>query len=171
MFAVQKYVSRGARPPPPSPARHPAAACSSPIRRVRSSAHGALLARWRIFVVMMYLCVPIGALFPTWGYKFSPLTGKWFELRSSRKYHGFQAFTRLLRPVADLRAHHGAAVHDHLLSRGQAEVQGQGLHRGGLHARHGGARHRSGRRLHPRLLRRPVPHRAPAAAFTARGSF
>lgn len=24
-----------------------------------------------IFVVMMYLCVPIGALFPTWGYKFS----------------------------------------------------------------------------------------------------
>ena len=27
---------------------------------------------------MMYLCVPIGALFPTWGYKFSPLTFKWF---------------------------------------------------------------------------------------------
>ena len=28
---------------------------------------------------MMYLCVPIGALFPTWGYKFSPLTFKWFH--------------------------------------------------------------------------------------------
>lgn len=44
-----------------------------------------------IFVIMMYICVPIGALFPTWGYKFFPLTGKWFELVFSR-YHGFRAF-------------------------------------------------------------------------------
>ncbi len=35
----------------------------------------------------MYLCVPIGAFFPTWGYKFFPLTGKWFKLVFTR-YHG-----------------------------------------------------------------------------------
>ena len=44
-----------------------------------------------IFVIMMYLCVPIGACFPTWGFKFFPLTGKWFQLVFSR-YHGLQAF-------------------------------------------------------------------------------
>ena len=44
-----------------------------------------------LFVIMMYLCVPIGACFPTWGYKFFPLTGKWFKLVFTR-YHGFQAF-------------------------------------------------------------------------------
>ena len=44
-----------------------------------------------IFVIMMYLCVPIGACFPTWGFKFFPLTGKWFKLVFSR-YHGLQAF-------------------------------------------------------------------------------
>ena len=44
------------------------------------------------FVIMMYLCVPIGALFPTWGYKFTPLTFKWFEQVFTR-YKGFKAFT------------------------------------------------------------------------------
>ena len=44
-----------------------------------------------LFVIMMYICVPIGACFPTWGYKFFPLTGKWFGLVFSR-YHGFKAF-------------------------------------------------------------------------------
>ena len=44
-----------------------------------------------LFVIMMYNCVPIGACFPTWGYKFFPLTGKWFKLVFTR-YHGFQAF-------------------------------------------------------------------------------
>ena len=44
-----------------------------------------------IFVVMMYLCVPIGALFPTWGYKFSPLTFKWFT-QVFTKYKGLKAF-------------------------------------------------------------------------------
>ncbi len=44
-----------------------------------------------LFVIMMYACVPIGALFPTWGYKFSPLTFKWFGQVFSR-YHGLQAF-------------------------------------------------------------------------------
>ncbi len=43
------------------------------------------------FVVMMYICVPIGALFPTWGYKFTPLTFKWFEQVFTR-YRGLQAF-------------------------------------------------------------------------------
>ena len=44
-----------------------------------------------LFVIMMYLCVPIGALFPTWGYKFFPLTGKWFKLIFT-SYHGLEAF-------------------------------------------------------------------------------
>ncbi len=44
------------------------------------------------FVIMMYLCVPIGALFPTWGYKFTPLTFKWFGQVFTR-YKGFKAFT------------------------------------------------------------------------------
>ena len=43
------------------------------------------------FVILMYICVPIGALFPTWGYKFTPFTLKWFKLVFTR-YHGFQAF-------------------------------------------------------------------------------
>lgn len=43
------------------------------------------------FVILMYICVPIGALFPTWGYKFTPLTFKWFNLVFTR-YHGFVAF-------------------------------------------------------------------------------
>lgn len=43
------------------------------------------------FVILMYLCVPIGALFPTWGYKFSPLTFKWFGQVFS-KYKGLKAF-------------------------------------------------------------------------------
>ena len=44
-----------------------------------------------IFVIMMYICVPIGALFPTWGYKFTPLTFKWFKQVFTR-YKGFKAF-------------------------------------------------------------------------------
>ncbi|WP_321970978.1 iron ABC transporter permease [Paratractidigestivibacter sp.] len=43
-----------------------------------------------IFVVVMYICVPFGALFKTWGYDFS-LTTKWFE-QVFTKYHGLQAF-------------------------------------------------------------------------------
>lgn len=44
-----------------------------------------------LFVILMYICVPIGALFPTWGYKFFPLTTKWFKLIFTR-YKGFKAF-------------------------------------------------------------------------------
>lgn len=44
-----------------------------------------------IFVIVMYICVPIGSFFPTWGYKFFPLTGKWIT-QVFTKYRGFQAF-------------------------------------------------------------------------------
>lgn len=44
-----------------------------------------------LFVIMMYICVPIGACFPTWGYKFVPLTGKWFK-QIFTKYNGLKAF-------------------------------------------------------------------------------
>ena len=44
-----------------------------------------------LFVIMMYICVPIDACFPTWGYKFFPLTGKWFS-QVFTKYHGLKAF-------------------------------------------------------------------------------
>ena len=44
-----------------------------------------------LFVILMYICVPIGACFPTWGFKFFPLTGKWFKLIFTR-YNGFKAF-------------------------------------------------------------------------------
>lgn len=44
-----------------------------------------------IFVILMYLCVPIGSLFPTWGYKFFPFTLKWFQ-QVFTKYKGFKAF-------------------------------------------------------------------------------
>lgn len=43
-----------------------------------------------LFVILMYICVPFGALFKTWGYDFS-LTFKWFGLVFSR-YKGFKAF-------------------------------------------------------------------------------
>ena len=33
-----------------------------------------LCALGALFVSLMYICVPFGALFPTWGYKFTPLT-------------------------------------------------------------------------------------------------
>ena len=43
-----------------------------------------------LFVVMMYICVPFGALFRTWGRDFS-LTTRWFEQVFTR-YKGFKAF-------------------------------------------------------------------------------
>lgn len=44
-----------------------------------------------LFVIIMYICVPIGSLFPTWGYKFFPLTLKWYQQVFTR-YKGFKAF-------------------------------------------------------------------------------
>ena len=43
-----------------------------------------------IFVIVMYICVPFGAMFRTWGYDFH-LTFKWFGLVFS-KYKGLKAF-------------------------------------------------------------------------------
>ena len=43
-----------------------------------------------LFVVLMYICVPLGACFKTWGYDFT-LTPKWF-IRVFEKYKGLQAF-------------------------------------------------------------------------------
>ncbi len=51
----------------------------------------ALCSLGALFVILMYICVPIGALFPTWGYKFTPLTFKWFGQVFS-KYKGLKAF-------------------------------------------------------------------------------
>ncbi|MBE5837770.1 ABC transporter permease [Butyrivibrio sp.] len=43
-----------------------------------------------IFVIIMYICVPFGAMFRTWGYDFH-LTFKWFGLVFT-KYKGLKAF-------------------------------------------------------------------------------
>ena len=43
-----------------------------------------------VFVMVMYACVPLGALFKTWGRDYS-LTLKWFTLVFTR-YHGLEAF-------------------------------------------------------------------------------
>ncbi len=43
-----------------------------------------------IFVILMYICVPFGALFNTWGYDFH-LTPKWF-IKVFEKYKGLKAF-------------------------------------------------------------------------------
>jgi len=43
-----------------------------------------------LYVILMYICVPFGALFNTWGYDFT-LTTKWF-VRVFEKYKGFKAF-------------------------------------------------------------------------------
>ena len=89
MFAVQKYYLE----------RKTAATLTGKASRGRMlitdrSVRGpltVLCSLVALFVIMMYICVPIGACFPTWGYKFFPLTGKWFKLVFTR-YHGFQAF-------------------------------------------------------------------------------
>ncbi|SDB41349.1 iron(III) transport system permease protein [Pseudobutyrivibrio sp. YE44] len=43
-----------------------------------------------LFVIVMYICVPFGAMFKTWGYDFH-LTTKWFEQVFTR-YKGFKTF-------------------------------------------------------------------------------
>ncbi len=43
-----------------------------------------------LFVILMYICVPFGALFKTWGYDFH-LTTKWF-VQVFTRYKGFKAF-------------------------------------------------------------------------------
>ena len=43
-----------------------------------------------LFVILMYICVPFGALFRTWGYDFH-LTTKWF-VQVFKRYKGLKAF-------------------------------------------------------------------------------
>ena len=89
MFAVQKYYLEA----------KPAATLTGKASRGRMLIGDRsvaipltiLCALAAFFVIMMYLCVPIGALFPTWGYKFTPLTFKWFG-QVFTKYKGLQAF-------------------------------------------------------------------------------
>ena len=89
MFAVQKYVLE----------KKTAATLTGKASRVRMLIEDRSVkipltifcAAVAIFVIMMYICVPIGSLFPTWGYKFFPLTTKWFKLVFTR-YKGFKAF-------------------------------------------------------------------------------
>jgi len=89
MFAVQKYYLE----------RKTAATLTGKASRARMLIEDksvtipltALCALAAVFVIMMYICVPIGALFPTWGYKFTPLTFKWFQQVFTR-YRGLKAF-------------------------------------------------------------------------------
>ena len=89
MFAVQKYYLE----------RKTAATLTGKASRARMLIEDrsvtipltVLCSLAAIFVIMMYICVPIGALFPTWGYKFTPLTFKWFSQVFTR-YRGLKAF-------------------------------------------------------------------------------
>ena len=89
MFAVQKYVlekkSTATLTGKASRARMLIEDKSVRIPLTTICSLGAL------FVILMYICVPIGALFPTWGYKFFPFTFKWFN-QVFTKYKGFKAF-------------------------------------------------------------------------------
>lgn len=49
-----------------------------------------LCSLFAVFVIGMYICVPFGALFKTWGYDFH-LTTKWF-VQVFKKYKGLKAF-------------------------------------------------------------------------------
>ena len=76
MFAVQKYYLEAKT----------AATLTGKASRGRM-----LIEDKSVRVPLTVICVPIGSFVPTWGYKFFPLTGKWFKLVFTR-YHGFQAF-------------------------------------------------------------------------------
>ena len=89
MFAVQKYyLERKTAATLTGKASRGRMLIGDPSVKIPLTVLCSLVA---LFVIMMYLCVPIGACFPTWGFKFFPLTGKWFQLVFSR-YHGLQAF-------------------------------------------------------------------------------
>ena len=89
MFAVQKYyLERKTAATLTGKASRGRMLIADPSVKIPLTVLCSLVA---LFVIMMYLCVPIGACFPTWGFKFFPLTGKWFQLVFSR-YHGLQAF-------------------------------------------------------------------------------
>lgn len=89
MFAVQKYILE-AKSTATLTGKASRARMLIDDRSVRIPLT-ILCAMGALFVIMMYICVPIGALFPTWGYKFFPFTFKWFK-QIFTKYKGFKAF-------------------------------------------------------------------------------
>ena len=88
MFVVQKYVleARSTATLTGKASRARMLVTDASVRVPLS----VLCAAIALFVVMMYVCVPFGALFKTWGYDFS-LTTKWFQ-QMFTMHHGFQAF-------------------------------------------------------------------------------
>ncbi len=88
MFVVQKYVleARSTSTLSGKASRARMLITDASVRLPLSILCGAVA----LFVVVMYACVPLGALFKTWGRDYS-LTTKWFGLVFSR-YHGLQAF-------------------------------------------------------------------------------
>ncbi len=88
MFMVQKYYLE----------RKTAATLTGKASRVRmlitersvTVPLTALCGAVALFVMLMYVCVPLGALFKTWGYDFT-LTTKWF-VQVFERYKGFKAF-------------------------------------------------------------------------------
>ncbi len=88
MFVVQKYVleAKSTATLTGKASRARMLITDSSVRLPLSALCGAIA----IFVIMMYVCVPFGALFKTWGYDFS-LTTKWFQ-QVFTMHHGFQAF-------------------------------------------------------------------------------
>ena len=148
------------RPRPRSPARLPAARMLITDRNVRAvPLTVAVLRSAAAFVILMYIVRSVRRSLHDLGTTILPLTAKWFQhvftsTTASRPFATRSCSRSLPRPMTALLSH------DHLLSRGKEEIQVQGLHRGCLHARHGSPRHGSRRRLHPRLRRRRVPHRA-----------
>ena len=101
-----------------------------------------LCAAAALFVIMMYVCVPIGACFPTWGRKFFP----------------------------DRSTYHGTAKHDYFLSRCQAEFPRKRIYRSSLDAGNGRSRDGTGCWIYPRFLRRYLPHRLPAGTLRHGGN-
>lgn len=88
MFIVQKYVleAKSTATLTGKASRARALIADKSVTRPLSILCGLLA----LFVVAMYICVPFGALFTTWGYDFT-LTTKWFA-QVFTKYHGLQAF-------------------------------------------------------------------------------
>ena len=88
MFGVQKYVLE----------RKTAATLTGKASRARMLIEdksvtiplASLCSLMALFVILMYICVPFGAMFKTWGRDFT-LTTKWFE-QVFNKYHGLKAF-------------------------------------------------------------------------------
>ncbi len=88
MFVVQKYVleAKSTATLTGKAARERMLIADASVRFPLSMLCGLLA----VGVITMYLCVPLGALFKTWGYDFS-LTFKWFE-QVFELHDGFQAF-------------------------------------------------------------------------------